>query len=364
MAPILENRYFIYEDYISALKSVLNSHKGTSSSMDELGYSVLGNPIYKLQLGNGSTKILMWSQMHGNESTTTRSLFMFIEWFLDSKYVNEFKLYIIPILNPDGLKKWTRENANSVDLNRDAQDLSQPESVLLKTAFNSFQPDLCFNLHDQRTIYGTPDGQQGIHCSFLSPAANEDRDITPARLRAMHIINHMTHAIGNDSLGVIGRYGDAFNANCVGDTFQSLGIPTILFEAGQADGDYYRSETVRSILKSLQCAIEVIALNTDFDSKDVVEEYHQITSIETNFCDILIKNVPSAGRTVDLSIMYREILENDTLYFVPFLTGINDHSVMNAHRVIDMSLVDSNVDFEISQGQKIVSNSLDIQIFY
>ena len=40
-----------------------------------VGKSVLGEPIYKLQFGIGKTKILMWSQMHGNESTTTKALF-------------------------------------------------------------------------------------------------------------------------------------------------------------------------------------------------------------------------------------------------------------------------------------------------
>ena len=364
MAPILDKRYFVYEDFISSLDTVIATFKGDHCVMNELGKSVLGDSIYNLQLGSGSIKILIWSQMHGNESTTTRSLFPFIEWFLNSDYFHKYKLYIIPVLNPDGLKKWTRENANSVDLNRDAQDLSQPESVLLKTAFGTFKPDYCFNLHDQRTIYGTPDGQHGIHCSFLSPAANKTRDITPARLSAMNIINHIANHIKVDSNHIIGRYGDGFNANCVGDTFQSLGVPTILFEAGQDDDDYYRTETVHSILKSLQRAIEVIASNDEVDSQKVPSEYHSINPIETNFCDILIKNVPSGNSTVDLSIMYREVLQDDILYFVPFLTGVNDDKVKNAHRIIDMRLNDIAVDFEISTGQKIISNSLDIQIFY
>ncbi|GAK89094.1 hypothetical protein JCM19297_3618 [Nonlabens ulvanivorans] len=62
--------------------------------------------------------------------------------------------------------------------------------------------------------------------------------------------------------------------------------------------------------------------------------------------------------------MYREVLKDDILYFVPFLTGVNDDKVKNAHRIIDMRLNDIAVDFEISTGQKIISNSLDIQIFY
>ena len=43
-----------------------------------LGRSVNGLPVYQLQIGNGDQNILMWSQMHGNETTTTIALLDFI----------------------------------------------------------------------------------------------------------------------------------------------------------------------------------------------------------------------------------------------------------------------------------------------
>lgn len=46
-------------------------------AFDVVGSSVLGKPIYRIQIGAGPTKILMWSQMHGNESTTTKAVFDF-----------------------------------------------------------------------------------------------------------------------------------------------------------------------------------------------------------------------------------------------------------------------------------------------
>ena len=122
-----------------------------------VGQSVLGKPIYQLVLGSGKTKIFMWSQMHGNESTTTKALFDFIN-FLQANtkeseaILNAFTFCLLPMLNPDGAQLYTRENANGIDLNRDAQDLSQPESKVLRQVFENFQPDFCYNLHDQRTI--------------------------------------------------------------------------------------------------------------------------------------------------------------------------------------------------------------------
>ena len=47
-----------------------------------IGESVLGKPIYNYVIGCGKTKIFMWSQMHGNESTTTKALFDFFNLLL------------------------------------------------------------------------------------------------------------------------------------------------------------------------------------------------------------------------------------------------------------------------------------------
>ena len=54
----------------------------------------------------------------------------------------------------------------------------------------------------------------------------------------------------------IGRYDDGFNLNCVGDTFQNFGVPTLLYEAGHYANDYEREEVRRlmfiALLKGLR----------------------------------------------------------------------------------------------------------------
>ena len=101
--------------------------------------------------------------------------------------LKELTLLVIPILNPDGALKYTRANYNNIDLNRDAVDLSQPESVVLKDMYNSFKPDFCFNLHDQRSIYSTSNFNSSI-LSFLSPSADLERRETVSRITSMKII--------------------------------------------------------------------------------------------------------------------------------------------------------------------------------
>ena len=70
-----------------------------------IGHSVLNLPIYAHHLGKGSVRVLLWSQMHGNESTTTRALldlFVYLHTLDGSKLLDGLTLMIIPQLNPDG----------------------------------------------------------------------------------------------------------------------------------------------------------------------------------------------------------------------------------------------------------------------
>lgn len=152
---------------------------------ETIGTSVEHRNIYGLQIGSGSKKVLMWSQMHGNESTTTKAVLDFlnsiaedVENLYNKSLLEETKLYIIPVLNPDGAANYTRVNANNVDLNRDMQDLSQPESRLLMKVYREFQPDFCLNLHDQRTIFSAGETNLPAILSFLTPSSDIDRSIT------------------------------------------------------------------------------------------------------------------------------------------------------------------------------------------
>ena len=69
---ISNDRYLSAHKWAMMLKNL--PYKSPSSI---LGYSVLKQPIYAHRFGCGAIKVLLWSQMHGNESTTTRALFDF-----------------------------------------------------------------------------------------------------------------------------------------------------------------------------------------------------------------------------------------------------------------------------------------------
>ena len=62
----LSNRYIHNEHILPILDQLKNKLE-----IQEIGKSVQEKPILSITIGNGSKRVLMWSQMHGNESTTT-----------------------------------------------------------------------------------------------------------------------------------------------------------------------------------------------------------------------------------------------------------------------------------------------------
>src|SRR5690606_33419241 len=179
--------------------------------------------------------------------------------FLDSEKGEELKqkftFCIIPMLNPDGAEVWTRNNANDVDLNRDSQNLSQPESRILRKCLEEFQPDFCFNLHDQRTIFGVEGTKNPATVSFLAPSYNEEKEVNEVRKKAMEVITYMNDELQRYIPNHIGRFDDGFNINCIGDTVQNMGIPTVLIEAGHYPNDYQREETRKYVFIALLSAL-------------------------------------------------------------------------------------------------------------
>lgn len=300
------------------------------------GASVEKRPIYSVKIGTGNTKILMWSQMHGNESTTTKSLFDLFKAFQQAEENPIFKtilssctLCVIPILNPDGAKAYTRVNANQVDLNRDAQDKSQPESRLLWDIYSDFRPDFCFNLHGQRTIYGFESTGTPSILSFLAPSANESRSVTLSRKRSMAVIASIYKALTPYLPNNIGLYDDGFNINCTGDSFQADGVPTLLFEAGHYPEDYDREMTRKYVFMAIVAALEAIS----HSKKDNESIYFEIPVHQKCYCDILFKNAIDG----DVGIQYLEKLNIDHIEFVPEFASEEETSCMFGHRVIDVS---------------------------
>lgn len=322
----IQGRYITLEN-IEPLLQQLNSNNQVSV----IGKSVLEKPIYKCQIGVGETRIFLWSQMHGNESTTTKALFDFLNLLnSDSELANQllstFTFCCIPILNPDGATLYTRENANKIDLNRDSQNLTQPESRVLRETFESFEPHYCFNLHDQRTIFGVGSTGKPATLSFLAPSYNEEREINDSRLKAINLIAGINDVLQQYIPGQVGRFDDSFNINCIGDTFQYLGVPTVLFEAGHFPNDYQREETRKYVFMALVSSFTILSEN-DIVSNGI-NKYLNISQNKVVFYDLMYKNIrinyDGIEKITNFAAQYKEELVDGQICFNAYISQIGD----------------------------------------
>ncbi len=122
------NKAYSHETLLSELTTLAKRYP--EIKMTTIGHSVKGKPLPALKIGRGDVKLLYVGTHHGLESITSallikflRELCMYFEkgnmiYGIDPRYVYETRcIYMIPMLNPDGIELCTQANANGVDLN-------------------------------------------------------------------------------------------------------------------------------------------------------------------------------------------------------------------------------------------------------
>ena len=324
--PDLTGKYI----HLNTITPVMNSF-ADQFEVKVIGQSVLQKEIYQVKIGSGKTKILIWSQMHGNEPTTTKGLFDFFNFLAsDTELAHQIKsnytLLCIPMLNPDGAFAYTRENANEVDLNRDAVAETQPEMQLLKRTYEQFKPDYCYNLHDQRTIFGTEGFNSPATISFLAPAFDAACQYNSTRMKAVEIIVAMVEVLESYLPHQIGRFDDAYNVNCTGDYFTTQQTPTILFEAGHYPNDYNRDESRKFVFIALVASFMKQNENVVVDND--LTKYLRIPQNNKCFFDIIYRNIKiidnNVEKIINFAAQYREEVIAGKVKFRAVISKISD----------------------------------------
>lgn len=226
------------EDLSAALERLARRYP-EQLSVEQVGESFMGRSINLLRLGTGSKKILMWSQMHGDEPSATPALLDIAAFLLSRQSVpamrdvlEEFTLLMIPMLNPDGAEVYERRNGQGIDINRDALNLVTPEGRVLKRIRDQYKPILGFNLHDQNRR--TTVGETGVLATnaVLAVAGDAAGTLTPGRLRAKRACSAITAALAPFVPGGMARYDEDWSPRAFGDNLTAWGTPIVLIESG------------------------------------------------------------------------------------------------------------------------------------
>lgn len=270
---------------------------------EKVGESVEGRSINLVTVGNGPFKVMLWSQMHGDEPTATSALFDVFEYLqrhraepMARRILDNLTLYVVPMLNPDGAERFERRNAQSIDINRDALLLQTPEGRLLKGLRDRFEPRIGFNLHNQnwRTSVGRPPRPASI--SLLSVAFDEARTESEGRRLTKKTCAVVRDAIEPLAPGQIGRYDDEFEVRAFGDNITLWGTPVVLIETGPWPGPSPHAALVRLNFVAILSALDALATGRVDDADP--ERYESLPHNGSRMFYILIKGasiLPGTG---------------------------------------------------------------------
>ena len=338
--------------------------------VETAGQSVEGRAIDLVTIGQGPRRVLLWSQMHGDEPTATAALFDVFEYLHRHRedasvrrMLSALTLYVIPMLNPDGAERFQRRNAQGIDVNRDALRLQTPEGRALKAVRDRFNPSVGFNLHNEnwRTSVGDPPKPASI--SLLSVAYDKAKDMNAGRRLTKKLCAVIRDALEPFASGQIGRYDDDFEVRAFGDNLTLWGTPVVLIETGpypSADPD---PPLVRMNFIAIVSALDALA--TGRVEKADAARYESLPVNESKMLTVLIHNatvVNGAGVapfTADVGInvnrRVRRVDGKRALVLNAMIDDLGDLRTSGALRTIDATglVVAPLYDPAITEGQEI-----------
>ncbi len=318
------------------------------SRLDKAGTSVEGRDIMLLSLGHGPQKILLWSQMHGDEPTATSSL-LDIAYFLArhpqdpwvAGILERYTLLCVPMLNPDGAQKMQRRNAQGIDINRDARVLQTAEGKILKELRDRHTPFLGFNLHNQNSLTTVGDTGKVATIALLAVASDKAPEKTEDGSHPPFLAKQVT-AVLYDALapfvyGHISRYDEGFNPRAFGDNLTLWGTPVVLVESGGNPSGQPANFGVKLNFVGLLAALNSLATGKIQNANPAVFDALKMNS-DTPIFDLLLRNAwicngtgaPLFQGDVAIRRDVRSGAAGDAL-----IADIGDLGVFTAHETID-----------------------------
>ena len=260
----LEDRAFSPEHWWEIAGPLATQARGFHT--EEVGRSAEGRPLRHVSWGQGDKRVLLWSQMHGDESTASMAIADLFRFFAEhpehplvQRLDQATTLHFLPVMNPDGAARFQRRNAQGIDVNRDARALVSPEARALHELRERVRPQFGFNLHDQGVGYRVGESDRGTAVALLAPAFNKARDVNATRTQAIELAVAIRAVLEPYIGGHIAKWDDTFNPRAFGDLTARADVATVLIESGGIEGDPQKQRLRKLNFLAMVGALDAIA---------------------------------------------------------------------------------------------------------
>jgi len=121
-------------------------------------------------------RLFIIARQHGTEASGTTATLALLQYLArpqssaSTELLRYFELNMVPIANPDGCVAGRRTNAQGVDLNRDWNQFTQPETQAIGSAISSTRPHAVMDLHELPAISSRRSYQQ----NFIETVGDHD----------------------------------------------------------------------------------------------------------------------------------------------------------------------------------------------
>ncbi|MEU3177458.1 M14 family zinc carboxypeptidase [Streptomyces albidoflavus] len=244
--PVKLNRLTSNAELSAELRTLAKRHPRTLD-VETIGRSVDGRPLYTATAGTGPRKLLILTQMHGDEPLGTEAALRMLKKVAGPgraarELREEVTIKVVPRVNPDGWERYhdpdfregvdPRLNSRKVDLNRmfgpaPEYDIAlAPEAAAVHGVVDGFAPDLVLDYHHQVT-YATPDGRMVTMSVLWSTHPDVAPEVAADGKRAAAVVGD---ALADDPRSNVTLYPRSDTASTARNGLGLDGYPTLLLE--------------------------------------------------------------------------------------------------------------------------------------
>ena len=290
--PALPRRTFTHGELWALFGTLLDEAGGVSR--EEFGRSAEDRPLYAVRFGGGPVRVLLFSQMHGDEPSHTMGLADLFAYFARepddervSRLAAALTVVAVPMLNPDGAERFVRTNAQGIDINRDARAWASPEMRAFRDLHDGFRPDFVLNLHDQDSRKRIGKSQRLTALALLATPGGPELEDDEQRIRGKRLCGAIRQAAEALVDGHVARFPDEFHPGGSGEFTQRAGAVSVLVECG-----FWPDDPEKQFLRKLSFVALLGALEALADGsweRVPVDVYESLEENDTDVFDLLIR---------------------------------------------------------------------------